>query len=76
MPRTGLKVGLVAGQKFFLKPANIIASIDDGVSLDQSCMQRQCRWNRFNDKFLDRPLQPGNTMCTIITIYHQLSNQT
>ena len=69
-----LFAGLITGKKFLLKPADIIASINDGVRLYQPCMECQrCRYG-FDDKFLDRAFQAGKAMRTVITMNHELGN--
>ena len=52
----------------------MIVSINDGVGLQQPCMQRQCRWNWFDDKFLYSAFQAGKAMRTVITMNHELCN--
>ena len=69
-----LSDGLVTGQKFLLKPADIITSFNYGVSLHQPRMQRQCRWDWFDDKLLYSALQARKAMRTVITMNHELCN--
>jgi len=69
------RAAVITGKELFLKPANVIAAILDGVGINKAFMQAKRGGNRLDNKLGQRAAQACQALVAVIAIDDQLGNQ-